>query len=235
LVACAQLARTPALGRCPAGATVASVPLEFGSGGVVAHRSDGASVWPAAPTSLDRLGSLPVQALYVSTNGSSSAIEQARTTIEIADPLGGTPSTIGEISPENAQVLSGWKQLADVAIIASLVIAAGSLAVSVASGLVERRRPFSLLRLAGAPLGVLRRVVALEAAAPLVAIAVLSAGTGLLAAHLFLRSQLSESLRPPGAHYYLIVAAGIAAALGIIACTLPLLERITGPEIARND
>ena len=121
------------------------------------------------------------------------------------------------------------------AIIASLIIAASSLAVSVASGLVERKRPFSLLRLTGAPIGVLRRVVALEAAAPLVAVAVLSGGTGLLAAHLFLRSQLSESLQPPGAHYYLIVVAGIVAALGIIASTLPLLERITGPEVARNE
>jgi hypothetical protein len=42
--------------------------------------------------------------------------------------------------------------------------------MSAASGLVERKRSFSLLRLAGAPLGVLRRVVALEAAAPLIAI-----------------------------------------------------------------
>jgi hypothetical protein len=185
--------------------------------------------------SADRLKVLPVQALYVGTNGSTDAIERARTTIEIAFPYGGSPSTIGEISPGASQLLASWRQLADVAIIASLITAACSLAVSVASGLVERKRPFSLLRLTGAPLGVLRRVVALEAAAPLVAIAVLSAGTGLLAAHLFLRSQLNESLRPPGAHYYLIVVAGIVAALGIIASTLPLLERITGPEVARNE
>ena len=107
--------------------------------------------------------------------------------------------------------------------------------MSVAAGLVERKRPFSLLRLTGTPLGVLRRVVALEAAAPLAAIAFLSAVTGLLAAQLFLRSQLSETLQPLGLHYYLIVAAGLAAALGIIAATLPLLEHITGPEAARNE
>jgi hypothetical protein len=28
---------------------------------------------------------------------------------------------------------------------------------------------------------------------------------------------------------------GLAASLGIIACTFPLLNRITGPEVARND
>jgi hypothetical protein len=125
--------------------------------------------------------------------------------------------------------------LAEVAIIASLLIAACSLAVSVAGGLIDRKRPFSLLRLTGTPLGVLRRVVALEAALPLLLVAAAAAGTGLLAAHLFLRAQLNESLQPPEAGYYLAVAAGLSLALGIISATLPLLQRITGPETARNE
>lgn len=121
------------------------------------------------------------------------------------------------------------------AIIASLPIAACSLAVSVAAGLTDRKRPFSLLRLTGTPLGVLRRVVALEAAVPLILVSLLSAGTGLVAADLFLHAQLSESLRPPGGGYYATVTIAIVAALAIIAATLPLLERITGPEVARNE
>jgi hypothetical protein len=39
----------------------------------------------------------------------------------------------------------------------------------------------------------------------------------------------------PGAAYYLITAGGILAALGVIAATFPLLERMTGPEAARNE
>jgi hypothetical protein len=78
-------------------------------------------------------------------------------------------------------------------------------------------------------------VVALEAALPLVVTAVLSAGLGFLAAALFLRSQLGETLRPPGPSYYALVAAGLAASLAIIASTLPLIERITGPETARSE
>jgi hypothetical protein len=35
--------------------------------------------------------------------------------------------------------------------------------------------------------------------------------------------------------YYLIVLAGLVASLGIIASTLPLLQRITGPEVAWNE
>jgi hypothetical protein len=54
-------------------------------------------------------------------------------------------------------------------------------------------------------------------------------------AALFLRSQLGETLRPPGLDYFVIVVAGLVASLGIIASTLPVIERITGPEIARNE
>jgi predicted lysophospholipase L1 biosynthesis ABC-type transport system permease subunit len=129
----------------------------------------------------------------------------------------------------------GWQQLANVVILASLPIAGCSLAASVAGGLSERKRPFSLLRLSGAPLRVLRRVVALESAVPLLVAAVVAIGTGFLAAQLFLRAQMDYTLRPPGAGYYLIVVAGLAVSLGIIAATLPLLERITGPETARNE
>ena len=57
----------------------------------------------------------------------------------------------------------------------------------------------------------------------------------LVAAQLFLRAQMNSTLRPPGVAYYVIVLAGIAVSLGIIASTLPLLERITGPETARNE
>lgn len=45
----------------------------------------------------------------------------------------------------------------------------------------------------------------------------------------------SETLRPPGAQYYLLVTAGLVASLAVIASTLPLLRRLTGLETARND
>jgi predicted lysophospholipase L1 biosynthesis ABC-type transport system permease subunit len=122
-----------------------------------------------------------------------------------------------------------------VVILASLPIAGCSLAVSVAGGLGDRKRPFSMLRLTGVQLGVLRRVVALESAVPLLVVAVVATGTGFLAAQLFLTSQMGYTLQPPDVAYYLIVFAGLAASLGIIASTLPLLKRITGPETARNE
>jgi hypothetical protein len=233
LISCAQLSRLPLLGRCPAGAQAAAIP----SAGIVNWlHSQSSTTWPAAAISAQRLQRLPVQAIFVGTNGSTSAIERARTALELAYPyLGFPPSTVGDLSAAGARETIEFEQLAEVVILVSLPIAGCTLAVSVAAGLTDRKRPFSLLRLTGAPLGVLRRVVALESAVPLLITAVISTGLGFAAAGLFLSAQMGYSLRPPGAEYYVIVIAGLAASLGIIASTLPVLNRITGPETARNE
>jgi hypothetical protein len=240
LVSCTELSRIPALGHCERGSQVATLPWISG-GGIGSNNSPlGANrIRPAASFAPVQLQSLPIRSVYVNTDGSRSAIERVRTALERYLPRDagyiGPPSTISEVSPDAQQQLTGYQRLADVAIIASLPIAACSLAVSVAAGLTDRKRPFSLLRLAGTPLAVLRRVVALEAAVPLILVSVLSAAIGLLAADLFLQAQLNESLHPPGGAYYAAVATAMLVSLGIIAATMPLLQRMTGPEVARND
>ena len=70
-------------------------------------------------------------------------------------------------------------------------------------------RPFGLLRLTGVPLRVLRRVVAVETAAPLIVIALGSAIIGFVASDLFLRSQVGLTSRLPGVAYYAIVLGGL--------------------------
>jgi hypothetical protein len=232
LISCAEIARAPAFGRCAAGAEVAWVYPDLIAPGTSAKTTP---VWSAAAIAPERLQRLQVMAIVVGTDGSAPAIERARTMLEVAYPQPFPPLTDAEWNALNTRTLTGWKQLANVVILASLAIAGCSLAVSVAGGLTDRKRPFSMLRLTGVPLGVLRRVVALESAVPLLAAAVVAVGTGFLAAHLFLTAQMGYSLRPPGAAYYVIVFAGLAVSLGIIASTLPLLRRITGPETARNE
>ena len=98
--------------------------------------------------------------------------------------------------------------------------------MSVAAGLTDRKRPFSLLRLTGAPLGMLRRVVALETAVPLADRSSRWCQPGWGSWPPRCSSSPSSATRssPPGAGYYLIVLAGLAASLGIIASTLPLLR-----------
>ena len=72
-------------------------------------------------------------------------------------------------------------------------------------------------------------MVVLETAVPLLVAAVVASATGFLAAHLFLRAQMQYSLHAPGPAYYVIVGVGLLASLGIIASTLLMLRRITGP------
>ncbi|MDT4930544.1 MAG: hypothetical protein QOF92_3411 [Pseudonocardiales bacterium] len=233
-VSCAQLTGVPALGRCPAGADSVAINADYG-GAVIDTSKMSDTTWPAAPLSTTQVSNLPIARIVVGTNGFPAAVEQARTLLDLSFDQTFAPQTLSEYQTNNAQQLNGYRQLANVVILTSLPIAGCSLAVSVAGGLAERKRPFSLLRLTGTPLGVLRRVITLEAAAPLLVSAVVSAGAALLAAHLFLRAQLDETLQLPGAQYYGLVLAGLGASLAVIASTLPLLKRITGPETARNE
>jgi hypothetical protein len=233
LVPCADLADRPTLGRCEPGARVASVfdgLVDFRD----ARAGRAAGTWPAAELSPDDVARLPVLSVVVETNGSVTALEQARTRLATEFPLVRPANTAREWESDFTSTLVQWQRLADVVIVASLAIAGCSLAVSVAGGIGERKRPFSLLRLAGVQMAVLRRVVVLESAVPLLVVAVLATGGGFLAAHLFLTSQFEYSLVAPEPAYYVIVAAGLLASLAIIASTLPLLRRVTGPETARN-
>ena len=139
------------------------------------------------------------------------------------------------LDPSTARLLTMIQDMTDVVIVASLIIAACSLAVNIAAGLGERKRPFSLLRLTGVPAGVLHRVVALESALPLLIVAAVSIVVGLVSAALYLSSQVGIAFRIPGIAYWATVLGGLAASLAIIASTFPLLNRITGPEVARNE
>ena len=229
LASCADLARMPEVPRCAPGARTAWVWPDL------AGPDDWTGTWPTADVDPALLPTLPAQSIVTLTDGSTTALETARTTLQLAHPMLYSPYTEVEFGVESAKVFEGWKRLANVVILASLAIAGCSLAVSVAGGLSERKRPFSMLRLTGVSLGTLRRVVALESVTPLLIASVVALGSGLLAAHLFLTAQMELSLSAPAFSFYVIVIAGIAASLAVIASTLPLLRRITGPEAARND
>jgi len=236
VVSCAQLAAVPALGRCPAGATAAAFPSD-GFNGALTGTDATTITWPTANIPASRLDALGVDAINVATDGTTPAVEQARTLLENAHAYPGvsTPSTIGDIIAQDNSQNSDYQQLANVVILVSLPIAGCTLAAGIAAGLADRKRPFSLLRLTGARLATLRRVVALEGAVPLLSVAVVAIGTGFAGAAMFASEAQQHPMVAPGAAYYLITAGGILAALGIIAAAFPLLARITGPEVARNE
>jgi hypothetical protein len=81
----------------------------------------------------------------------------------------------------------------------------------------------------------LRRVIVLESAVPLLAVAAVAIGTGFTASAMYATMEMRLSLVSPGAAYYILTSAGIVLALVLILATFPMLRRITGPETARTE
>ncbi len=231
VITCAELARLKVYGSCAPGAQVAAVYPDFRG---PKAKLGSSTVWDAAAIAPEAVDKQPILSVVVDTTN-QSAFEQARTVLVTALPAGQFPASVGEFEADSAQLLVQFQRLADVVMLSSLPIAGCSLAVSVVGGLSDRRRPFSLLRLTGVQLGTLRRVIALETLVPLLAVAVVAMAMGFLAAHLFLRAQLEYSLLAPPLSFYLMMAGGLAVSLSIVASTLPLLRRVTGPETSRNE
>jgi hypothetical protein len=234
VASCAQLASVLGLGRCPAGAAAVKFPATLNN--ITANLAE--VTWPAADVPAQRLDRLPLGSLDVATNGSQPAVEQARTLLENAYPTGTgspPPQTVSEHTEVGNSADNAYSQLADVVILTSLTVAGCTLATGVAGGLADRKRPFSLLRLTGARLAMLRHVITLESAVPLLAVAAVAIGTGFGASAMYATMEMKLSLVSPGAAYYVLTAAGIGLALGLIAATFPVLRRITGPETARSE
>lgn len=139
VVSCAQLAEIPGYGRCPAGAVTAAFPASLFRNlylsGYHVNLTLAKVTWPAANVTAAHLAALPLDSLNVATNGSASAIEQARTVLDKAYPFLQAPKTLDDKS--SAAQIEGYEQLLNVVILASLVIAGCALAASVAGGLAE--------------------------------------------------------------------------------------------------
>ena len=110
---------------------------------------------------LREAAALPVDTVAVATDGHRERRAGPHHARRRPAPLG---APISEMRARDPDDITRLRRLANAVLLASLPIAGCSLAVNVAGGLAERRRPFSLLRLTGVPLSTLRRVVAIEAA-----------------------------------------------------------------------
>ncbi len=148
---------------------------------------------------------------------------------------GTAPRTFGEAVQARLGVATTVQRLVDIAVALTLIVAGCSLAVAVGGGLVERKRPFTMLRLTGTPTATLYRVAAAEAVLPLVAATVVAAGTAYGISVLTVAKMAPAGPPVPdlGHVYYLTMGAGLVISLLVIGATLPLLGRITGLDNVR--
>jgi len=171
--------------------------------------------------------------VLASTDGTRMAIEEARTEIETALPTSG-PATGAEIGADATRIVDELGRIVTLGVVLTMAVAGASLAIAVTGGLLDRRRPFALLRLSGVPLRNLRSVVLLEAAAPLIAVAVLSGILGVLVSQLLLRLVTGNGAVPlPDPSLPALLIAGVVGALTIVAAMLPLVGPLTDLEETR--
>jgi predicted lysophospholipase L1 biosynthesis ABC-type transport system permease subunit len=210
--------------------------------GIAAGCPDGGTAWvdtglvalavEPAPYAAEQLLDLPAQLVVVETDGSAAVTDRARTAIVQALPVAETQNGAEQEAEADRQLVQ-LNRVVNLALALTLVIAGCSLAVAVASGIIERKRPFALLRLAGMRLAELRRTALIEAAAPLLLIALASALLGLATSAVIVGVGGGLVWELPSIGYWVGLGGGLALALGVAAATLPLLGRTTAPSTVR--
>jgi hypothetical protein len=238
VVDCAALALLPALGTCPSGtqAVATDAASLYGDNPRYTTQPIIGADHGTVPVR-DDVSGLPLQSVLVKVD-SPATLERVRTLLgryTRRSASGTAPRTFGEAVHARAAVSTTVQRLVFVAVALTLLVAGCSVAVTVGGGLVERRRPFGLLRLSGTPTRTLRRVVLLEAVLPLAAATVVAVvvGYGIALAAVVRLSPKGTPLPVPGNVYYATVGAGLATSVAIILTTLPLLSRITEPSAVR--
>jgi len=241
-VSCADMHAISALGQCGPGVRAVQVQDDsifddnprFGDKPIVDS---------ASPAYTGNLTTLPLQTVLVKVNNPAT-LERVRTYLAVNAPpqVGGDannsptpPQTFGETLQIRTARAATFEKIVYAAIALTLIVAGCSLAVTVGGGLVDRKRPFTLLRVGGTPVGVLSRVVLFEAAVPLVAATLVAAaiayGTSLMA---FLRlAPVGTAVPQLGRDYFTIMGIGLVIAFAVITVTLPLLRRMTAPSTVR--
>ena len=243
VVSCQVMRDLAVLGQCGPGVAAVQVQDQDLLYSDNPHNSTAAFVDASNPAYTGSLAALPLQAVLVRVNNAAT-LERVRTYLAVHAPpqvSGGQgaaatpPRTYGEavaIRSGRAHVL---QRLVSLAVALTILVAGCSLAVAIGGGLADRKRPFTLLRVGGTPVGTLYRVLLIEAAVPLAAATLLAAALAYGMSVLTLVRLAPPGMAIPllGPVYYATMGIGLAMALIVIGVTLPLLNRMTGPDNAR--
>ena len=174
----------------------------------------------------------PVTRIQVLTDGSPGVGERVRTSI--VQPA---PAALVRLESERLAEDSQFEEIGRIVslgLVGTLILAGCSLAIAVVTSTLERRRQFAFLRSAGMPVSSLRSTLLLQAGVPLVAVAIGSAILGVVVAVSILWFA-ADIVALPDATLVLTLTASLAVAMGVVALTLPPLERMTRPTSVRSE
>jgi len=236
IISCASLRGLAVLGQCAPGVTAVKVTasnLLFSDNPTFSTQPIANASNPAVPDSFSRLY---LEAVLIRVRNSAT-LERVRTFLDTHVPQSGSnpPKTFGEAVQIRLAYADTVSRLVYIAVALTLLVAGCSLAVTVGGNLVERKRPFTLLRVSGTPLATLYRVVLLEAILPLAAATVVAAGVAYGIAVLTVDRMAPAGTPTPtlGHAYFAIMGVGLLISLLVILVTMPVLGRMTGPGNVR--
>lgn len=177
---------------------------------------------------------LPVYALYVPTDGSVAAVERVRTRVATLLPRA-IVSTRDDAFRQQSDVTGFFVDVSAgmrVVTLFVIIVAGCSLTISVVNGLIERRRPFALLRASGLRVGELRRITFLETAVPMVLTVLMGAGLGSVPV---LAGSVAQGVAYPGPGLGFAAALGgaVLGALALTTLTFPLMNVATRYDAIR--
>jgi len=236
IISCAGLRELAVLGQCAPGRAAVLVPAGnlFDDNPMFSTQPIASATSPAASGNVT---GLYLQTLLVKVNNAGT-LEKVRTYLvtHVTDSASGTaPRTFGESVQARASVATTVQRLIYTAVALTLIVAGCSLAVAVGGSLVERKRPFTLLRVTGTQTSTLYRVVLLEAVLPLAAATIVAGALAYLIAIITVAAvaPAGTPVPAPAGAYYLTMGCGLVGALLIIGASLPLLGRLTAASGVR--
>jgi ABC-type antimicrobial peptide transport system permease subunit len=174
---------------------------------------------------------LPIQTLFIPTDGSSAAMERIRTLAAATLPISRSKVRADLESGSPVSVTSLGTVL-PYTMIFILLVAACSLTVSAVSGILERRRPFALLRASGMRLGELRAVVLLETGIPLGFTVLVAVGLATL------QSLAAVPLKDwilPSTEFIIGLGIGVPVAFAVCLIALPFMNAATSLDSVRYE
>ena len=176
---------------------------------------------------------LPISTVYIPTDGTPAAENRVRTQAANLVPNALIHTQQDRIDTD-AFFFDSLEQLQRLVWYFVLLVAACSLTVGMLAGVLERRRPFALLRASGLRLGELSQVVFLETAAAMLVTAAVGVGLGMATSYaVALFGDMVWTW--PDAGVFAMVGVGVLAALILSAMALPLLDAATRYDAVRYE
>lgn len=196
--------------------------------------------WTAQPLALTpspdgTLAGLVPVVIVVDTDGTPEAMDRARTALSRSGVTATPASSPSDFHLQSSKrLIQGLAVLAYLGMFVAVAIAGLSLAVGTASAILDRQRVLGLMRLMGMPASILRRIIAREAAVPLLSVLLLSIGLGFLTAWLMVTAiNDAYQLSWPEPGYFIALALSLVLALSAVIATFGLIRRSTSVTATR--